>query len=188
MNVFAYIVNMLLLHPSLPFFAKIDFKSGISIFKTNSENNNIQECCTENLYFNIELHAGENVINSSYAVFLTEKNENIDFCLPDIIKKEDIVYKLYKKVDLFSDIINRKLFARQRFPGDSIRIGGMSRKLKKVFSENAVPAIERQLVPVICDSEEQIICVPFFSAPCDSEKSLADNPKATVAFYRSQYI
>lgn len=168
--------------------AKIDFKNGISIYKTNSENNDIQGCSNSNVSFNIALHIGENIINSAYAVFLSDKNSNIDICLPDIIKKEDNVYKLYKKVDLFSDIINRKLFARQRFPGDSIRIGGMSRKLKKVFSENAVPAIERQLVPVICDSEEQIICVPFFSAPCDSEKSLADNPKATVAFYRSQYI
>ncbi len=131
--------------------------------------------------FNIPLKYGENIINEKYAVFVAGKNI---VEIPDIIKKQDIVYKLYKKADCLSDIIEKGAFAKNRRENDCFVLGGISRKLKKVYSEMHIEKDERKKIPLICDSE-RIICLPLYSYPCDTEKSDGKDAGCTVAFYRS---
>ena len=129
--------------------------------------------------FNIPLHWGQNIINSEYAVFITEtKNE-----LPHIIENQEIVYRLYKKTECLSDIIKKGVFARNRFPGDKFRMGGISRNLKKVFADEKIPAFKRCLVPLICFGQD-IAALPLYNVPSDNFKPTEGNA-ATIAFYKA---
>ena len=153
-------------------------ESGVCIQKSSfaDANKNFSD-----LDFNIPLKYGENIINEKYAVFVTGKNI---VEIPDIIKKQDIVYKLYKKADCLSDIIEKDAFAKNRRENDCFVLGGMSRKLKKVYSEMHIEKDERKKIPLVCDSEK-IICLPLYSYPCDTEKADGKDAGCTVAFYRS---
>ena len=50
-----------------------------------------------------------------------------DAQIAQVIKNEDIVYKLYKKVLVASDIIDNSVFVRPRKEHDVFVLGGMSR-------------------------------------------------------------
>ncbi len=140
----------------------------------------------EDRFFDIPLVCGENIINEKYAVFMTAQK---DQTLPLIIKKQDIVYKLYKKAALRSDIIDNSVFVRPRQEKDVFRLGGISRKLKKVFADMKIPQDERHLVPIVYTKSETakdtVLCLPLFSAPCDHAKAREDEDAAVIAFYRS---
>ncbi len=146
-------------------------------FKPKNENDVIQ--------FNIPLSIGENIINEAYCILLTEEYSQEAPTLPDIIKNEDIVYKLYINVEIQSAIMNKGLFARQRQEGDVFLLGGMSRKLKKVYSEHHIDAVERLLLPLVCDADGNVISTPLFKASCDSAKCIAQDKKISLAFYRA---
>lgn len=129
--------------------------------------------------FNIPLSLGQNIINENYAVYVSATSSGK---IPDVIKNEEFVYRLYINIPCSSDIINNDIFARNRLAGDKIVLGGMSRLLKKVFSESGLSLSERKSVPVIC-SENGVIAVPFFTSPCDSAKATSDKI-AYIAFYK----
>ena len=135
--------------------------------------------------FNIPLSFGENIINDNYAVFISREYTEVSPCLPDVIKNEDIVYKLYITCEVQSAIIDNSLFARQRKEGDSIRLGGISRKLKKVYSERHIDPVKRQLLPLICNDAGIVIATPLFAYPCDMAKPEGSDKKVVLAFYRS---
>ena len=59
------------------------------------------------------------------------------------------------------DTIEGGIFARSRLEGDSYRIGGMTRKLKKLLNAAGLPVSERNKIPVVCDGEG-ILWVPHF--------------------------
>lgn len=159
-------------------FRQIEIKTGFEEPKTET-----QICGSS---FNIPIKFGQNIINETYAVFAAAEIPEKAIRLPDVITNEEIVYKLYKKAECFSDIMYNNIFVRNRQQGDFIRIGGMSRKLKKVFCEFKVPADERNEVPVVCDGNGNIICVPFFSAPSDDAKAAEpQKSKTIIAFYKA---
>lgn len=147
--------------------------------------NNIPQKTTQE-FFDIPATFGENIINKKYAVFMTQKS---DCELPLVIKNQDIVYKLYKKARLISDIIDDSVFIRQRLEKDVFRLGGISRKLKKVFADMKIPTDERALVPIVYkkndNAPDTILCVPFYSSACDNAKCEQEENSVTVAFYRS---
>lgn len=155
-------------------------KSGIVIEDSFKPKNKIDD-----IQFNIPLSIGKNIINEAYCIVLTEVYSQDAPKLPDIIKNEDIVYKLYINVEIQSAIMNKGLFARQRKEGDVFLLGGMSRKLKKVYSERHIDAVERLLLPLVCDTDGNIIATPVFSVPCDSAKCTQQDKKISLAFYRS---
>ena len=136
-------------------------------------------------FFDIPASFGENIINEKYAVFITKEGEE---SLPQVIKNQDIVYKLDKKVMLDSDIIDDSVFIRARLEKDIFRLGGMGRKLKKVFSDMKIPKEERALVPIVytknTDADDSILCLPLFSSACDRAKATGKK-SVVVAFYRS---
>ena len=69
------------------------------------------------------------------------------------------VYKIITQQTLSSVIMNGKLIVRARLDGDRIRIGGMSRRLKTLFSANGIPPSARGRVPIFAD-ESGIVYIP----------------------------
>lgn len=63
------------------------------------------------------------------------------------------------------DKIEGNLVARNRRKGDSIRIGNMTKTVKKLFQEAKLPAQLRDTVPLVCDSKG-IIWIPYVGL-CD---------------------
>ncbi len=140
----------------------------------------------EDLFFDIPLVCGENIINEKYAVFMTAQK---DQTLPLVIKNQDIVYKLYKKAALRSDIIDNSVFVRPRQEKDVFILGSISRKLKKVFADMKIPQDERHLVPIVYTKSETakdtVLCLPLFSAPSDNAKAQENKDVTVIAFYRA---
>ncbi|MBQ7375726.1 MAG: tRNA lysidine(34) synthetase TilS, partial [Clostridia bacterium] len=56
--------------------------------------------------------------------------------------------------------IKGELFARPRRAGDSLRIRGMTKSLKKLLCEKKIDLELRARLPIICDSEG-VVAVPF---------------------------
>ena len=58
---------------------------------------------------------------------------------------------------------------RRRRDGDAYSYGGISRKLKKLFNDKAIPKDERGNVPVFCD-DNGIVWVPGFGVRREEDK------------------
>lgn len=71
------------------------------------------------------------------------------------------IYKLSIHKTFCFDKINGALKIRQRLPGDVIKFGGMTRKLKALFNEKKLSEKERLLLPVIYD-DTGILWIPGF--------------------------
>lgn len=61
---------------------------------------------------------------------------------------------------VFSVIIKNGLYWRVRREGDVILMGGMHRKLRKLYNAAKIPARMRDAIPLLCD-EEGIVWAPF---------------------------
>ncbi len=70
------------------------------------------------------------------------------------------IYKNSILLSLDSATINGVLFARSREEGDRIRLGGMSRSIKKMFCDKKIPVELRTRLPVLCD-ESGVVAVPM---------------------------
>lgn len=80
-----------------------------------------------------------------------------------------IVYTLSIQRTLASATIEGELYVRSRLEGDAYRYGGMTHKLKKLFSDRKIPTHMRSRVPVLCDGRG-ILWVPFFGVRDDGVK------------------
>lgn len=135
--------------------------------------------------FHIALNLGQTILDDSFAVYLSVSSPEKTELLPDVLKIENNVYKLYEKINCRYDIIVSSLYARNRLPEDKIRIGGMGRLLKKVFADYPIPPELRMKIPVVCD-DKGILCVPLFSAPRDGACAEGEDTSLTVAFYAAE--
>jgi tRNA(Ile)-lysidine synthase len=70
------------------------------------------------------------------------------------------VYKNSILLRLDSAKINGALIARSREGGDRIRIGGMSRSIKKLMCDKKIPLELRLRLPILCD-EDGVLAVPL---------------------------
>jgi tRNA(Ile)-lysidine synthase len=59
-----------------------------------------------------------------------------------------------------ADHLHFPLMVRARAPGDRIRLGVGTKKLKKLFLEARIPPSRRHQTPVVADSENEILWVP----------------------------
>ena len=109
--------------------------------------------------FSLELSMGENKIEEIGAL-ITLKNE----------QKNINVYKKSMNLAIDFDKILGSLCARERRAGDKIRIGGMSRSIKKLMCDKKIPLELRPKIPVLCAGDE-IVAVPYLG--------VSDNFKAT---------
>ena len=95
------------------------------------------------------LSEGENLVNDWLMIEISNK----------ILEKRENVYKNSTIFSINCDTIVGGLKVRSRREGDKIRIGDMTRNLKKLFIEKKIPKDVRDLIPVICD-EKDILLVP----------------------------
>jgi len=86
--------------------------------------------------------------------------------LPAVLKLSDTkqgkVININKKsliIHAASDRIEGKLFVRNRKNGDSLRIGGMTKSVKKLFNEAKIPVDDRDRFPLVCD-DKGIVWIP----------------------------
>lgn len=135
---------------------------------------------TDSVSYNIPLNKGQNIINEEYAIYVAENTETI----PDVIKNQEIIYRLYIKTEIVSDIIKKDAFIRDRQQGDVFRLGGISRNLKKVFSDKKIPRSKRHLIPLVC-CENAVAALPLFNAPADEFKPQNGKDKTIIAFYKA---
>lgn len=103
-----------------------------------------------------------------------------DFCSEIILSKTKLdktslnVYKISIQHDLSSAIINGGLRIGMKRDGDSIYYGGMTRKLKKLFSDRKIPNSKRVLIPILYD-DSGVVCVPGFGVRDDGGKNDGDS-------------
>lgn len=113
----------------------------------------------------------------------TENNENNKkFC--DKLNYNQNVYSLFMETKLFSDIIRGKIRLRSGLPGDKIRISGMSKDIKKMYSAKKIPVDLRKYLPRICDGETgEILSVPYVGL-CDSQNTCSYRADIYIKLYK----
>ena len=79
------------------------------------------------------------------------------------------VYKFSIQQNLSSAIINGRLFLRPRKDGDTIYYGGMTHKVKKLFTDNKIPESKRDRIPLLCDGSG-VVWIPGFAVRDDGNK------------------
>ncbi len=103
-----------------------------------------------------------------FTLICTEKDELINIF-------EENIYNLSLHERIDCDKINGKLFARKRLPGDTVRIGNMNKKLKKLLCDADIPRHVREKLPIICD-DSGILYVPYIGIR-DGARATKDSKK-----------
>lgn len=80
------------------------------------------------------------------------------------------VYKISIQADISSAIIVGDLYLRPRCDGDTIYYGGMTRKVKKLFSDHKIPNSFKDSIPLLCD-DNGVVWVPGLGVRDDGNKS-----------------
>ncbi len=106
--------------------------------------------------YHIGLREGENSLPSlGQTLFISYGNKGK---IVNINKKCLIIHAA-------PDKIKGELFARNLQTGDTIRINGMTKQVKKLLCDAHIPQEYRHQIPLICD-EEEIVWLPFVGL-CD---------------------
>lgn len=110
--------------------------------------------------YEIKLSFGENYIPETDAyIYLWKGN---DTAAENSIKQKQNIYKLSIQKSFASDKISiGSLSARGRLDGDKIRIGNMTRKVKKLLCDSKKDRDLRAILPIITD-ESGILWIPGF--------------------------
>ena len=67
---------------------------------------------------------------------------------------------------IFTVVPAGRLYIRSRLPGDTIRLPGGTKSLKKLFIDRKIPAARRNSIPILCD-EEGIVGIPGIGVNLD---------------------
>lgn len=78
----------------------------------------------------------------------------------NLLRGGEFVYNLSIEIPLSCDGIYGMIRYRCRQNGDRLRIRGVNRSVKKLFSESRIPVPLRDRIPVFYD-EEGVFCIPF---------------------------
>jgi len=108
----------------------------------------------------------------SFSVELPKKGECLKYSCPeggfdlylarsegDLLPEGENIYKLSINTAVRFDTIYGKVFARSRLPGDTLFLGGHTRRLKKMICDRGIPVSMRARLPVICD-DDGVLLVP----------------------------
>ncbi len=121
-------------------------------------------------YYETELFEGSNLISQTNSEIFIGNSQNAK----NIYKKSTILY-------IDSAKIRGTLIARQRRAGDRIRLGGMSKSVKKLMCDKKIPLELRSRLPVICD-EDGIIAIPLLATK-DGATAKNNNNATVIQFY-----
>ena len=122
------------------------------------------------------------VCNGKILVVYSEKNEiNTELC--PVLTYNKNIYSLFMETKLSGDIIRGKIRLRSGLPGDKIRISGMSKDIRKMYSAKKIPTKERKYLPRIVDSESgEILALPYVGV-CDSQHEYSDEANISIGLY-----
>lgn len=99
--------------------------------------------------YSVSLSMGRNVISQTMCEIIMESSQNTKN-----------IYKNSILLSLDSATINGTVFAESRKAGDRIRLGGMHKSLKKLYTEKKIPLSLRSRLPVLRDADG-ILAVPL---------------------------
>lgn len=137
---------------------------------------------SEPVSFNIPLSYGNNSINEKYCIFTSRSDDPV----PGFIQVGNRHFKMLKNIRISSDAAENGIFARNRQNGDTVVIGGMTRKLKKVFCDMKLSEKEKSQVPIVCNADGNIIALALFSVPADTAKPQSETEYIQLAFFRAE--
>ncbi len=126
-----------------------------------------------------KIKMGKNILEGYNADLFLSNDKLEDFSLN--------VYKISIQADLSSAIINDSLYLRPRVDGDSIFYGGMTHKLKKLFSDRKIPQSHRKSIPVLCDGSG-VLWVPGFGVRDDGVRSSKNKLYVTLAIGKGETL
>ena len=99
-----------------------------------------------------------------------------------VIEYNQNVYTFFMEARLFGDIINNARLRSGR-SGDKIRISGMSKEVRKLYSARKIPLELRRILPRICDGKSgEILALPYVGL-CDSQYNHADEASYSIRLY-----
>lgn len=117
---------------------------------------------TEGIDFCFNVGDGVTKLSPLNAVFVISK-EKLD-------KSSLNIYNISIQANLSSAIIKGGLYLRSKKDGDTVYYGGMTHKLKKMFSDAKIPRSKRGLIPILCD-DNGVVWVPGFGVRDDGVKN-----------------
>ena len=138
---------------------------GICAFVPKKNKNNLSEQI-------FSLSVGENKISGT----------NLTVYVGDVNKTSLNVYKFSIQAHIASAIIDDGLYLRFKNDGDAYKYSGITHKLKKVFNDRNIPPMERNLIPVLCDSQG-IALVPGLSVRDGAKDDIPTNNTSITFAY-----
>jgi tRNA(Ile)-lysidine synthase len=96
----------------------------------------------------------------------------------DIVPDAENIYKLSMNTAVRFDTIYGRVFVRTRLPGDTLFLGGHTRKLKKMICDRGIPESRRDRLPVICDDDGVLLVPglpvrgPAYARECDMDENV----------------
>lgn len=103
--------------------------------------------------FCVPLCLGETLLEDGSIRIKVEKLKNLP-------KVNNLSTQSYLILNVISDIMKRGFCWRTRLPGDTLLMGGMHRKLRKLYGAAGVPVRWRERMPLLCDAEG-VVWAPF---------------------------
>ena len=88
--------------------------------------------------------------------------------------------EIINTADTFTVAVVGKLSIRSRQSGDTIRLPGGTKSIKKLFIDRKIPAAKRSSIPILCD-EAGIIGIPGISVNLD--RAAKELPATTIQFH-----
>ena len=113
---------------------------------------------SSSLDYNLAINEGINRFDKFSADFILVKEK--------VEKTYLNIYKIAIQANLSSAIISGSLYLRPKKDGDTVFYGGMTHKLKKLFSDRKIPVSKRELIPILCD-DKGVVWVPGFGVRDD---------------------
>ena len=115
-------------------------------------------------------------LERDYCIFIkTELTKRTEFCVPLVEGVNEIGdtgmvvcfgctfdkrgYHQDGSVCLNAEAVVGSLYARNRYEGDKVKSGGMTKRLKRILSDRHIPSHKRDILPVICD-ELGVLTIP----------------------------
>ena len=106
----------------------------------------------------------------------TNKIEGIGVIVSVNDELADEGYMLDSTAVLKAVAIKGGLIVRNKRDGDTIKSGGFTKKLKRIFADRHIPSHKRELIPIICD-DEGVLVIPGIATrdgACVKGKNVAD--------------
>ena len=140
---------------SLPGKKRAVIEGGKLFFRNENERTEKTDVCPDEM----TLSEGKNIFGDYVLLLEKVRSTQSSHSTPEVQKQKENIYKLFTQVYLESDKIKGKLCVRCRKNGDKIRFGGMSKDVRKLFSEKKLELRKRSSYPVVCDNEG-IVFIP----------------------------